>query len=72
MGIFVYSESKQDIQVRYDIEERQLTWRITRNGGPLCRLADCIQESVDDFKANNEDNDDLPSNSPQVWKWSSC
>jgi len=36
-----------------------------RNGGPLCRLAECIQESVDDFKTANEDNEDLPTQSPQ-------
>jgi len=36
-----------------------------RNGGALCRLADCIQASVDDYKNNHEDNDDLPSSAPQ-------
>jgi len=36
-----------------------------RNGGFMCRLADSIQESVIEFKAANEDNEDLPSTAPE-------
>jgi len=36
-----------------------------RNGGALCKLAEYIQESVDDYKQNNEEVEDLPTACPQ-------
>ena len=39
-----------------------------RNGGLMCRLAEEIQESVDNFKIANDEHDSLPSKAPQQYK----
>ena len=37
-----------------------------RNGGLICKLAEVIQDSVDDCSKSESNGHDLPSNPPQV------